>query len=49
MQQWTWLEGCESPALKAASEEEMQRFERFQHGQDETTAEPSVEITKMPA
>lgn len=32
IQQWTWLDGCESPALKAAIEEELQRFERFQLG-----------------
>jgi uncharacterized protein YcaQ len=40
MQQWTWLDGCETPALKAAIEEELQRFERFQLGLDEGQAVP---------
>ncbi|MCO5090115.1 crosslink repair DNA glycosylase YcaQ family protein [Bosea sp. (in: a-proteobacteria)] len=39
IQQWTWREGCESPALKVAIEEELQRFERFQLGRDEDIAE----------
>jgi uncharacterized protein YcaQ len=30
LQQWTWLDGYESPALKTAIEDELQRFERFQ-------------------
>jgi hypothetical protein len=30
IQQWTWLDGGESPATKAAIEAELQRFERFQ-------------------
>jgi uncharacterized protein YcaQ len=39
MRQWSWRDGCESPALKAAIEEELQRFERFQLGRDEGPAE----------
>jgi uncharacterized protein YcaQ len=48
MQQWTWLDGHETPTLKAAIEEELQRFERFQLGRDEEAgalvagAEPSM-------
>ena len=38
IQQWTWLDGCETPALKAAIEDELQRFERFQLGLDEGQA-----------
>ena len=38
MQQWTWLEGCETPELKLAIEEELQRFERFQLALDEGQA-----------
>ena len=49
MQQWTWLDGCETSALKAAVEEELQRFERFQLALDEAVAEPVPEITKMSA
>lgn len=32
IQQWTWLEGGETPPTKAAIEAELQRFERFQLG-----------------
>jgi uncharacterized protein YcaQ len=49
MQQWSWLDGHETPALKAAIEEELQRFERFQLGRDEAELEPLPEITKMSA
>ena len=49
MQQWTWLDGQETPALKAAIEEELQRFERFQLGRDEAEPEPLPVITKMSA
>jgi len=49
MQQWSWLDGHETPALKAAIEEELQRFERFQLGRDEAELEPLPEIIKMSA
>jgi uncharacterized protein YcaQ len=39
MRRWSWREGCGSPALKAAIEEELQRFERFQLGRDEERVE----------
>ena len=34
IQQWTWLEGQESPARKALIEAELERFERFQLARD---------------
>ena len=49
MQRWTWLDGYEAPALKAAIEEELQRFERFQLGRNETKPAPAEIDTKMPA
>ena len=41
IQQWSWLEGQESPQAKAATEEELQRFERFQLAKG-TVAEPEI-------
>lgn len=32
VRRWTWMEGCETPELKAAIEAELERFERFQLG-----------------
>ncbi|MGO4287014.1 winged helix-turn-helix domain-containing protein [Bosea sp. TAB14] len=49
MQRWTWLDGFEAPALKAAIEEELRRFERFQLGRDEAEPVPAEIDTKMPA
>lgn len=49
MQQWSWLDGHESPELKRAIEEELQRFERFQLGRDESGPVEDEAITKMPA
>ncbi|CAM5761299.1 winged helix-turn-helix domain-containing protein [Bosea minatitlanensis] len=46
MQRWTWLDGYETPALKAAIEDELQRFERFQLGRDETV--PAVPAPEAP-
>lgn len=43
MQQWSWLDGQETPALKLAIEEELQRFERFQLGRGE---EPSMLVAE---
>ena len=34
IQQWTWLDGQESPARKALIEAELERFERFQLARD---------------
>ncbi len=34
IQQWTWLEGQESPERKALIEAELERFERFQLARD---------------
>lgn len=49
MQRWTWLDGFEAPTLKAAIEEELQRFERFQLGRDEAEPVLAEADTKMPA
>lgn len=49
MQRWTWLEGYETPVLKAAIEEELQRFERFQLGRDEASPVSDGVDIKMPA
>ncbi|WP_353184254.1 crosslink repair DNA glycosylase YcaQ family protein [Bosea sp. (in: a-proteobacteria)] len=49
MQRWTWRDGHEAPALKAAIEAELQRFERFQLGRDEAEPLAAAPDTKMPA
>lgn len=38
IQQWSWLDGCETPERKQAIEQELERFERFQLGADEPAA-----------
>ena len=45
MQRWTWLEGRETPRRKAAIEEELQRFERFQLGLDEAGPDAPASLT----
>ena len=35
IQQWSWIEGCESAEAKARIEAELSRFERFQLGREE--------------
>ena len=38
IQQWSWLDGRETPERKRAIEQELERFERFQLGADEPAA-----------
>ena len=38
IQQWSWIEGCESAEAKARIEAELSRFERFQLGRDDSEA-----------
>lgn len=49
IQQWSWLDGFESPGTKQAIEEELQRFERFQLGADEPALDSTEPTTKTPA
>lgn len=49
IQRWTWLDGCETTERKTMIEQELQRFERFQLGLDETAVEHAAAITKTPA
>ncbi len=38
IQQWSWIEGCASPEIKALIEAELSRFERFQLGRGDAEA-----------
>ena len=43
IQQWSWLDGRETPERKRAIEQELERFERFQLGADEpASATPDI-------
>ncbi|WP_082767196.1 winged helix-turn-helix domain-containing protein [Bosea sp. PAMC 26642] len=46
IQQWTWLDGGETPDRKARIEEELARFERFQLARDEFTTPGILGMTQ---